>query len=183
MSGRPFFGLLQIFGGRLRINLAQSMPQSKVRSQMWKVKSEVSAAHVYKPCYSEEVHLMRVMIPTNLLCTDVGIYHCLVALLIVSDPSTIHSGMVSKWEEVSLLVCLFKNPIALNKQTIMFEPWIILKVLTWCIVITTLIKSITLTHSLIDILIIIMSINVPSECIFTPTLRTYISTTSTSILL
>jgi hypothetical protein len=26
---------------------------------------------------------MRVMIPTYLPCTDVGIYHCLVALLIV----------------------------------------------------------------------------------------------------
>jgi hypothetical protein len=65
----------------------------------------------------------------------------------------------------------------------MFEPWIILKVLTWCIVITTLIKSITLTYSLIDILIIIVSVNVSCECILSSTLRTRISATTSSILL
>ena len=62
-------------------------------------------------------------------------------------------------------------------------PWVILKVLSWCVVITTLIKPITLTYSLIDILIIIMSINVSSKRILTSTLRAYISTASASILL
>ena len=62
-------------------------------------------------------------------------------------------------------------------------PWVILKVLSWGVVITTLIKPITLTYSLIDILIIIMSINVSSKRILTSTLRAYISTASASILL
>ena len=62
-------------------------------------------------------------------------------------------------------------------------PWVILKVLSWGVVITTLIKPITLTYSLIDILIIIMSINVSSKRILTSTLRAYISTASTTILL
>ena len=62
-------------------------------------------------------------------------------------------------------------------------PWVILKVLLRRVVITTLIKPITLTYSLIDILIIIMSINVSSKRILTSTLRAYISTASASILL
>ena len=66
---------------------------------------------------------------------------------------------------------------------IISPPRVILKILMWCIVITTLINSMTLTYFIIDILIIIMSINISSECIFTSTLRTNVSTTSTSILL
>ena len=40
------------------------------------------------------------------------------------------------------------------------QPLIILKVLTWCIVITTLIKAVTLTYVISDILIVIFSINI-----------------------
>ena len=72
----------------------------------------------------------------------------------------------------------------MDKWTFVFSPpRVILKVLTWCIVITILINSITLTYFIIDILIIIMSINVSSKRILTSTLRAYISTASASILL
>ena len=72
----------------------------------------------------------------------------------------------------------------MDKWTFVFSPpRVILKVLFRRVVITTLIKSITLTHSLINILIIIMSINVSCECIFASTLRTNVSTSSASILL
>ena len=62
------------------------------------------------------------------------------------------------------------------------QPRIISKVLSWGIVITALIKTITLTYSLIDILIS-LSINVTSKTIFPTTLRTTISCTSTTIFL
>ena len=48
---------------------------------------------------------------------------------------------------------------------------------------TTLINSMTLTYIIIDILIIIMSINVSGKHILSSTLRAYISTASASILL
>jgi hypothetical protein len=49
--------------------------------------------------------------------------------------------------------------------------------------ITTLIKTVTLTYIIIDILIIIMSINISCKRPFTMTLRTYMSCTTPSISL
>ena len=40
------------------------------------------------------------------------------------------------------------------------QPRIILKISTWCIVVTTLIKAVTLTYVISDILIVIFSINI-----------------------
>ena len=53
--------------------------------------------------------------------------------------------------------------------------WVISKVLFGCIVISTLIKTVTLTYNITDILIIILSIYISCECIFSTTLRTCIS--------
>ena len=80
-------------------------------------------------------------------------------------------------------VCLLKNPIVFNKQTTIPLPRVILKVLFGGIVIPAFIKAVTLTYSLIDILVIIKSINVSSKRVLTPTLRTSISRTESSISL
>ena len=62
-------------------------------------------------------------------------------------------------------------------------PWVILKVLFGGIVIPTFIKTITLTYIIIDILIIIMSINISCKRLFTMTLRTYMTSPRSSISL
>ena len=51
----------------------------------------------------------------------------------------------------------------------------------WCIVITTLIKTVTLTYPLTDILIIILSVYISRKCMFSTALRTVISSTTSSI--
>ena len=61
------------------------------------------------------------------------------------------------------------------------QPRIILKILTWCIVITILIKAVTLTYIISDILIVIFGINISCKCMFSTTLRTVISSTTSSI--
>jgi hypothetical protein len=62
-------------------------------------------------------------------------------------------------------------------------PWVISVVLFGGIVIPTLIKTVTLTYILTDIYIIILSINISCECIFSTTLRTGISCTSATVSL
>ena len=47
--------------------------------------------------------------------------------------------------------------------------------------VTTLIKTITLTYIIIDIHIIILGINITSKYIFSTTLRTYMACTAPSI--
>ena len=49
--------------------------------------------------------------------------------------------------------------------------------------VTTLIKTVTLTYIITDILIIILSIYISCECVFSTTLRTSISRTESSISL
>ena len=47
--------------------------------------------------------------------------------------------------------------------------------------VTTLIKTVTLTYFITDIYIIIFCIHIPSKYILSATLRTYMSRTTTSI--
>ena len=47
--------------------------------------------------------------------------------------------------------------------------------------VSTLIKTITLTYIIIDIYIIILGINITSKHIFSTTLRTYMACRSTSV--
>ncbi len=55
-------------------------------------------------------------------------------------------------------------PIYFDRPTFSLTlPWVILKVLSWCVVVTTFIKTVTLTYVITDILIIIMSINITSK--------------------
>ena len=60
-------------------------------------------------------------------------------------------------------------------------PWVIGKVLTWCVVI--IIKTITFTHVIREIPVIVMRINITCKCIFTTTLRTAMSSAASTILL
>ena len=62
-------------------------------------------------------------------------------------------------------------------------PWVIGKVLTWCVVITTLIKTITFTHVIREIRIIVMRIDITCKCMFATTLRTAMSSAAATILL
>ena len=48
--------------------------------------------------------------------------------------------------------------------------------------VSTLIKTITLTYIIIDICIIILGINITSKYIFSTTLRTHMACRSTSVL-
>ena len=52
----------------------------------------------------------------------------------------------------------FIFPIRSNERTLISLMWVITKILSWCVVITTLIKTVTLTYILTDIYIIILSI-------------------------
>ena len=53
----------------------------------------------------------------------------------------------------------------------------------WGIVVTTLIKTITLAYIITDIYIIILGINITSKYIFSTTLRAYMACTTPSIFL
>jgi len=84
---------------------------------------------------------------------------------------------------MSTFFYFFENPmISKIRKRVIPPPRVILKVLTWGVVITTLIKAVTLSYIISNILIISI-INISSKRIFPTTLRAGIARTSTSVSL
>ena len=71
-------------------------------------------------------------------------------------------GLKGRFVAVALLLLPYVFATMQQATTIIVitQPRVILKVLTWCIVITTLIKTVTLTYVISDIRIVIFGINI-----------------------
>ena len=67
--------------------------------------------------------------------------------------------------------------------TLFSLPWVISEILVWCVMVTTLIKAITLTYFITDIYIIIFCIHIPGKYILSTTLRAYMACITASVSL